>query len=309
MENLQDGVSFVVTVYNKERFLPLVLEALSRQRGDFQREFIFVDDGSTDGSLRILNEATRNWSNVTIISQRNAGPSRAFNRALEEAKFSQVKALDGDDILLPDATIRLRDALIDGCRLAFGHGLTYEEIPGSVDELYCRQDGDDASRPTVVADFLWSSLTMSRMAPSCWLASTSLLRDCGGCDERIFVQDYSLELRMVARTPVAVLERPIYFFQGPVDQHRVSANVRQILFDGNRAMANFFSDHPHLIGRYGWFAARRAAGRAWRWSFRHEGKTIFSADCWRFVQSRLCIGDPVRLISDSCASFGEMVRV
>ncbi len=309
MDQFEDGVSYVVTIYNKAPFLPLVLEALSRQHGEFPREFIFVDDGSTDGSLDILRSVTGSWSNVSIISQKNAGPSRAFNTALQYARLSHVKALDGDDILLPDATLRLRAALSDGCRLAFGHGVTYENIPECVDDLYRLHPSDETRPPKVVPDFLWSSLKMSQMAPSCWLAHNSLVRECGGCDETIFVQDYSIELRMVARTPVAVIDGPVYFLQGPVDEQRVSANVRQILFDGNRAMANFFRDHPQLVRRYGWFAARRAAGRAWRWAQRHEGKTMFSRDWWRVVQSRLRIGDPARLIADTCGSFGKSVRI
>ncbi len=48
------GVSYVVTVYNKAPYLPAMLDALAGQAGDFERQFIFVDDGSTDGSLDIL---------------------------------------------------------------------------------------------------------------------------------------------------------------------------------------------------------------------------------------------------------------
>ena len=46
----ENGVSFVVPVYNKARVLPPVLDAMAAQQGDFPREFIFVDDGSTDDS-------------------------------------------------------------------------------------------------------------------------------------------------------------------------------------------------------------------------------------------------------------------
>mgnify|MGYP000285991609 CR=1 FL=1 len=48
------SVSFVVTVYNKAAFLPQVLDAIAAQKGDFARQCVFVDDGSTDDSLAIL---------------------------------------------------------------------------------------------------------------------------------------------------------------------------------------------------------------------------------------------------------------
>ena len=41
-------VSFVVTVFNKAEYLPLVIRSLDAQIGDFEREYVFVDDGSTD---------------------------------------------------------------------------------------------------------------------------------------------------------------------------------------------------------------------------------------------------------------------
>ena len=48
-------VSYVVTVYNKAPYLPFLLDGLARQQGGFAREFVFVDDGSSDGSLEALN--------------------------------------------------------------------------------------------------------------------------------------------------------------------------------------------------------------------------------------------------------------
>ena len=48
------SVSFVIPVYNKARYLKFVLNSLANQNGEFDREFIFINDGSTDGSLEIL---------------------------------------------------------------------------------------------------------------------------------------------------------------------------------------------------------------------------------------------------------------
>ena len=65
------GVSFIVTVYNKREFLPRVLAALAAQSGDFGREYVFVDDGSTDGSLAYLRAATAGWPQCRIIEGRD----------------------------------------------------------------------------------------------------------------------------------------------------------------------------------------------------------------------------------------------
>ena len=55
MENEID-VSFVMTVYNKEYYLPSVIRALLNQTGLKNPEYIFVDDVSTDKSVEIIRE-------------------------------------------------------------------------------------------------------------------------------------------------------------------------------------------------------------------------------------------------------------
>ncbi len=74
------GVSFVVPVYNKAPYLKDVLAAIRDQVGDFEREYIFIDDGSTDGSIELIQELTLNWANVIIHRQENHGSAHATNR-------------------------------------------------------------------------------------------------------------------------------------------------------------------------------------------------------------------------------------
>lgn len=52
-------ISYVITVYNKAPFLEAMLLSLGNQSGDFSREFIFVDDGSTDKSVEIIRQKNR----------------------------------------------------------------------------------------------------------------------------------------------------------------------------------------------------------------------------------------------------------
>ncbi len=70
------AVSFVITIYNKAPYLAAVLPALRAQCGEFEREFIFVDDGSTDGSADLIERQTADWPHpVDVIRQPNAGAS------------------------------------------------------------------------------------------------------------------------------------------------------------------------------------------------------------------------------------------
>src|SRR5215469_4609051 len=105
------AVSFVLTVFNKHRFLPEVLASVAAQEGSFDREVIVVDDGSTDGSRELLESVGPQLPGFRLITQRNQGPSVATNRGLAAASMPLVKLLDGDDLLAPDATRHLIDCM------------------------------------------------------------------------------------------------------------------------------------------------------------------------------------------------------
>ncbi len=132
------SVSFVVTIYNKAPVLPFLTAGLGAQEGGFEREFIFIDDGSTDGSAAVLRGLTAGWDNLTILSQPNAGPAAALNAGFERARGDYIKPMDGDDLLLPWATRRLIEAIeTTGCRVAFAPpALTYDpDIPPELEVL------------------------------------------------------------------------------------------------------------------------------------------------------------------------------
>ena len=92
MENEID-VSFVMTVYNKEYYLPSVIRALLNQTGLKNPEYIFVDDVSTDKSVEIIREMTKGIKNVKIFANtENRGISVRINQgiAAAEGKYTRL---------------------------------------------------------------------------------------------------------------------------------------------------------------------------------------------------------------------------
>ncbi|WP_313405398.1 glycosyltransferase family A protein [Aeromicrobium sp.] len=100
------SVSVIIAVYNTVRYLPETLASLERQTIGFdQVQVLLVDDGSTDGSERIIDEfAARHPQNVVAVHQPNSGgPASPFNRGLERATGRWVFFLGSDDYLDDDA--------------------------------------------------------------------------------------------------------------------------------------------------------------------------------------------------------------
>ena len=96
--------SVIIPVYNKEDYLEACFASLLEQTIDHDKlEVIFIDDGSKDGSLALLNDfaATHPWARV--IAKENGGVSSARNTGIREARGKYLFFLDPDDSLSPDA--------------------------------------------------------------------------------------------------------------------------------------------------------------------------------------------------------------
>lgn len=278
-----EGVSFIVPVYNKKDWLPAVLAALAAQRGSFAREYIFVDDGSTDGSMEIVEAVTASWPAVKLLRQANTGSAAATNRGIALASMPFIKFCDADDLLAHDATRVLLDALCDtSACLVWGERILYH--PGQAVDLGLPLVPDCV---TVVNDPLPLALRNSLFNPTQFLVRTDAVRRSGGCDERVVhSQEYSLTLRLARLAPFLHLDVPVAWI--PVDvPGRLSGRTgdpgRQ-LQRVTRAVAFFLRDNPDVPVSLVREACRRAAGRAWKYQKRHrDQKILLSPWFWNLV--------------------------
>lgn len=279
------GVSFVVPVYNKAPWLPRVLAAIKAQTGTFEREYIFVDDGSTDASMDIVRDITSDWSNVKIHSQDNHGSAHATNRGIEMATMPFVKFVDADDLLSTHATQTLLDALAvsDAC-LAYGGVYRYENL----DEINLDEYVTDP-QITRIDNALIPALRNSLFNPTQFMARLDSLRASGGCDERVVhSQEYSLTLRLARLGAFLKVEAPIAFLPAYVEGS-LGVNQGRQLRRVTLAVAKFVCDYPDLPIEVKVFACRRMAGRAWTFQKRNHAAGIFSPWFWRYIRSKFPI--------------------
>lgn len=106
-------ISLIIPVYNKEDFVVRCIDSLINQTYE-DIEIIAIDDGSTDDSLKILNELEKKDQRMKVFHQDNAGVSAARNRGLLEATGDYVYFIDGDDYLIKDACEKMIKATNNG---------------------------------------------------------------------------------------------------------------------------------------------------------------------------------------------------
>jgi undecaprenyl-phosphate 4-deoxy-4-formamido-L-arabinose transferase len=126
------GISVVVPVFNEAASLvdlharlAAVLDKLGQPW-----EIVVVDDGSTDGSARILREIHGQDGRVRVIRfNRNYGQHTAVFAGLERARGEIVVTLDGDLQNPPEEIPRLLERLAEGADVVGGWRLGREDSP------------------------------------------------------------------------------------------------------------------------------------------------------------------------------------
>ena len=105
-------LSIVVPVYNVEKYLRQCLDSVIVPGTD-EYEIVCVNDGSTDGSAKILEEYSEKHPElVRVITTVNGGLGAASNNGINAAKGEYVGFLDSDDYLVPGAV----EEMLDACR-------------------------------------------------------------------------------------------------------------------------------------------------------------------------------------------------
>ena len=89
-------ISVIVPVYNVEKYLAKCLDTVLAQTFT-DIEVICVNDGSTDGSRKILEEYSKKDSRIKIVDKENGGLSSARNAGMKIATGEFISFVDSDD--------------------------------------------------------------------------------------------------------------------------------------------------------------------------------------------------------------------
>ena len=144
MAQLRPEISIVIPAYNEEQRLGSTLARVAAFCGErFGRwEVIVVDDGSTDGTIQVAEQAAGSWAQVRLLpNARHRGKGYAVRRG--------VLAAGGEAVLLSDADLstpieelpKLQDRLVDGADIAIGSRNMPESEIGTQQPLYRRAMG------------------------------------------------------------------------------------------------------------------------------------------------------------------------
>lgn len=171
-------VTIGIPVYQAEKYLSRSLESALAQTYP-SIEFLILDDGSTDGSLAIVEifqKTHPRGAAIRLISHdHNLGVSVARNRIIEEASGTYLYFMDSDDVIAENSIALLMDNIQRyEAEIAFG---SYEKIGTDGErEVYQYPElqllGEDQ-----LASFAYRKYAGIQASACNYLVKTSLLRD------------------------------------------------------------------------------------------------------------------------------------
>ncbi len=255
------SVSFVIPVFNKAKYLKTVINSLKCQTGKFDKEFIFINDGSTDNSLEILEKEKKNLKNCKIINQTNNGSASATNAGIMKSKMKYIKFLDADDLIINKTTSILINLLEENKEFILAYGLQRKVKDISLVKL---DDKIDYLDLTFQYNPIKSAMRNSMFNPSQFLVRTDICKRIGGCDERVIhSQEYSLTLKLANIGNFIRLNYPLAIlpYKAP---GQISEKKNNQIFRVSKSLELFIEDNPKLNKQIVLYAQRRLTARAWR---------------------------------------------
>jgi len=91
--------SIITPSFNQAQFIEQTIKSVVSQKVDL--EYLIIDGGSTDGSLKIIQKYAQKYQSIKYISEKDRGQSDAINKGLSMATGDIVAYLNSDDYYLP----------------------------------------------------------------------------------------------------------------------------------------------------------------------------------------------------------------
>jgi alpha-1,3-rhamnosyltransferase len=192
-------VSVVVPSFNHAQFVGKCLRSIMGQTQS-PRELIVIDDGSSDGSVRVIEQALKDCPfHCELIARPNKGLSATLNEGLSRSRGTYFAYLGSDDFWL-SSFLQARVALLESrprAILAYGHVYAIDELDRIIEctsEWAGYVDGD-ARR----------MLLRSTAPPSPTVLYRRKALERHGWNEEAKLEDYELYLRLsMAAIPVVI---------------------------------------------------------------------------------------------------------
>jgi len=174
-------ISFIIPCFNAEKWIVETLNSVISQDGEFEKEIVVINDGSTDNTEEIIKN---NFSDVLITTTINQGASKARNLGTSISTGEYIQYLDADDILAENKiTKQLKILSETNADIAYGNWQHYVENEiGEFDKALIVKKRITDPEIDLFSDF-WCP-------PAAYLFKREIVEKVGGWNEQLpVIQD------------------------------------------------------------------------------------------------------------------------
>lgn len=226
MTREMDKVSIIIPVYNSEKYISRCVQSVFSQTYN-NIEIVIVNDGSSDGSDRIIVELLKDTSNSIYVKlEENAGLSNARNVGLCNATGERIIFLDSDDTIEPDTISKLMNQESDELVLCGFYRKKDSEISHEKTSIYngLYEKKDFLSRLFVDYTLSWFSCVGTKLYNARIIRNNNVrFTDEYKYNEDLgFIVDY---LRNIDSVSVVNEDLYCYYFTPDSIQHKKSFRV------------------------------------------------------------------------------------
>lgn len=234
-------ISVIMPCYNAANFVEEAVNCVMNQTYP-DVELIVVDDGSTDGSVAILQRlVTQHSPRLILLHQDHKGPFPARNFGLKHAHGGRIAFLDADDYWTLNALEKLAASMQSN----------------HADIAYCGWQnvgiGAPGTAPHIPPDYSQMD-TAAEFLRSCpWPIHAALVRreviDAvkGFSERRFSAMDYDLWLRLYAHTQKLVRVAEVMAFYRWHDKGQISKTKWKQVLNALQVRRDFVTNHPERI--------------------------------------------------------------
>ncbi len=251
---------------------------MAKEGGNLKKEFIIVDDGSSDNSIAVITSMYRKLpGKLIVIRRKNLGASFSTNQAVQLASSYWIRLLDGDDLVTYKSTENMLN-LARSNGLEFSYGLIGDK---SSNFYSAKKKYEIQNRESGLRKFIKNCPANS----SAILVSKVRYCKAGGCNENFVSPDQVLFLRLFCSGGGVFFKKLVAITPTNPLSGRLSSQLKRSRYESILAIIRLCEENRKLEKKIKKIAFKRALSRSYNY---HKSFTnrFFSKHFFKYLLAK-----------------------
>ena len=223
-------VSIVIPSYNHAKYIEnSVLSIINQTYKNI--ELIVIDDASSDNSVEILKHLQKKYKFNLIIREKNSGLLKNLNYTLDIVQGEYLCMLGSDDMFYKDKIEKQVKCFLNNNNIAICYGnVTYIDTNGKIIK--------NGKTKHFRKGYVFNKIIFKNFIPlPTIMFKTQIIKEFNGFDERYFLEDYPLLLKITKKYPIDFIKDPVTYYR--LHSENVSSNMLKMIKEVEKILSEY----------------------------------------------------------------------